>query len=169
MARAASSAGETSMKTSPPEVSLSHSWQFSVRISMVMHVAPELTGANSTTRTPFSSADSHDCASGARLPAGTLCSSSYGLIQVPPLRSETPQCSRSGWPSAAPPARHSMRTLGGHVAITDTSHAPVEEPLSVESGMVCDATTAPEAPPDGAGGDGAAGGGGAGAGGGVYE
>jgi hypothetical protein len=53
MARAASSAGETSMKTSPPEVSRSHSWQFSVRISMVMHVAAELTGANSTTRTPF--------------------------------------------------------------------------------------------------------------------
>ena len=64
-----------SINTSPPSVSRSHSWQFSVRINITMHVAPAAFGANSTTLAPFSSALSHDCASGALLPGGTDCNS----------------------------------------------------------------------------------------------
>jgi hypothetical protein len=46
-----------------------------VRINITMHVAPAAFGANSTTLAPFSSALSHDCASGALLPGGTDCNS----------------------------------------------------------------------------------------------
>ena len=168
------------MKTSPPELSRSHSWQFSVRMSIVMHVVPAACGANSTTLEPFCSADSHDCASGARDPAGTLWSSSYGDRHSPPRRSETPQCRSSGWPCAAPPARQLIRTDGGHDAITSTSHVPVLEPLSVVRGIVCVATTGPPAPVPaesiiaaaaafGAAAAGAGTGGGGGGGGGAYD
>ena len=124
------------MNTSPPSISRSHSWQFSVRMSIVMHVTPARSGRDSMTRVPPSSADSHDCASGAREPGGTLCNSSKGLRQDPPRRSDTPQCSSRGCPVAAPPAWQLRRTVGGHVAITSTTHEPVDEPLSVVREMV---------------------------------
>ena len=54
------SAGETSMKTSPPSLSLSHSLQSSVRISIVMQDVPVSCGANSTIVSPLGSGDSHD-------------------------------------------------------------------------------------------------------------
>ena len=62
-----------------------------------------------------------------------------------------------------------MRTDGGHVAITETSHVPVDEPDSVVKGMVCDATTAPLAAGACVATDVGAGAGGVGAGGGLYE
>ena len=57
---ASSRAGETSMKTSPPSLSLSHSLQSSVRISIVMQDVPVSCGANSTIVSPLGSGDSHD-------------------------------------------------------------------------------------------------------------
>ena len=48
------------MKTSPPSLSLSHSLQSSVRVSIVMQDVPVSCGANSTIVSPLGSGDSHD-------------------------------------------------------------------------------------------------------------
>ena len=47
-------------ETSPPSLSLSHSLQSSVRISIVMQDVPVSCGANSTIVSPLGSGDSHD-------------------------------------------------------------------------------------------------------------